>query len=163
MPWVASPWSRWRTRRWRPQRSLTSGSKSAQKQGSQNFVVKGYHCPEIWLFASVLSGMRRTRNSGVACWGRCVTRPVPPACPCASTPPGCPNCRQNHFLSLSLLLHSSLCVSFPVFVCRADLWHPFFSELKDLYLYYKHLVLLPLQSHAIPTVFKKKIKKETTV
>ena len=111
MPWVASPWSRWRTRRWRPQRSLTSGSKSAQKQGSQNFVVKGYHCPEIWLFASVLSGMRRTRNSGVACWGRCVTRPVPPACPCASTPPGCPNCRQNHFLSVFLYCFTPLSVS----------------------------------------------------
>lgn len=33
MPWVASPWFRWRTRRWHPQRSLTSGSKSSQIMG----------------------------------------------------------------------------------------------------------------------------------
>lgn len=44
-------------------------------------------------------GMRMIRSSGAGCWGRCGTLPAPPVCPCASMLPGCPNCRQKHFIS----------------------------------------------------------------
>lgn len=105
--WAASPWFRWRTRRWLPQRSLTSGSKSSQLTRTKIFKVL-FHClffllllPEIWFFSCSCLGTKLIRSSGVACWGKCVTLPAPPVCPCASTLPGCPNCRQNLFLSLT--------------------------------------------------------------
>lgn len=100
-PSAASPWSRWRTRRWPPLRSLTSGSKSSRvtstRLQSLRRVRFNWRC---WLCSP---GMRTTRSSGAACCGRCVMSLVPPACPCASTLTGCPNCRQPCFLCQSQL------------------------------------------------------------
>lgn len=65
-------------------------------------------CSESWFNGGswpCWAGSRTIRSSGAACWGRCVTPLVPPACPCASTPPGCPNCRRPCFLYQPQLQH----------------------------------------------------------
>lgn len=64
-----------------------------------------------------LLGMRMIRSSGAACWGRCATLLVPPVCPCASTLPGCPNCRQTRCLCLSYL-------SMYLIYLSSAMWHP---------------------------------------
>lgn len=96
----ALQWFRWRIKRWPLQRSLTSGSKFPQT----GFLGVNAVSSLMW-FRSVLTGMRRIRNSGAECWGNCATLQVPPACPCVSTLRGCPNCRQNSPLTHTLSLY----------------------------------------------------------
>jgi len=107
-PWVVSRWFRRRTRKWPPQRSLTSGSKSQVFEPMLESVCSLLLClfGDVTFFLLLL-GMRMTRSNGAACWGRCVMLPAPPVCLSASTLPGCQNCRQIRFSSFAPSINAS--------------------------------------------------------
>lgn len=72
---------------------------------------------------SLLLGMRKTRSSGAACWGRCAMLLDPPVFLCASMLQRCLNCRQRQFFSF---LHIPIINTFchPLLLRRATPWPP---------------------------------------